>query len=1575
MSAEKDIARLIAALDTATDRIEELERARSEPIAIVAMGCRYPGGATNPDAFWRLLEEGRDAVGEFPADRWPIEPFYAEDFAAPGRINTRRGGFIDEIAGFDPDLFGMTPREALTLDPQQRLLMEACWEAFEEAGYTRERLKGRRAGVFVGISNNDYMRVIARAGLDRIDPYYITGNSLNAVAGRIAFWLGFTGPTLAIDTACSSSLVALHTACQSLRADDCEMALACGVNLILAPEVWIGLAKLGALSPDGRCRAFSAEANGFGRGEGIGVVVLKRLSHAQRDGNRVLAVIRGSAVNQDGASSGLTVPNALAHEEVIRSALRAARLSPDEVDWIECHGTGTPIGDPIEVRALRATYGAAHSAAAPLVISTVKTNIAHGECSAGIAAVIKIVLALRHGMIPRHLHCETLSSQIEWGDGEIAVPTAARAWSRGPRPRIAGASAFGVSGANAHVLIEEAPASAASRPAATRSRTVQPLVLSGATVEGLRAVAGRWAEEWPEGGLGDAAYSAATRRSALAQRLALAGGDAAVLRDRLRRFAAGEEVEGVSTGVAIQERPARGAWLFTGQGAQQPGMGRALYESEPVFREALERAAGILRDHLDRPLLDLIFPPPDGDPNALHETQYSQPVLFSLQYALGELWRSWGVEPSVVMGHSMGEYGAACRAGVFSLEDGLKLAATRGRLVQSLPRNGEMAAVLGREDRVREGLAGLEDRVSIAAVNGPENTVISGERAAVGEAVARFTAAGLTVKPLKISHAFHSPLLNPILEEFRAVAGSVDFRPPAIPIVSNLTGAFAGPEIATPDYWVEHLLKPVRFTESIDLLHREGERLFIEIGPHPTLLGLARQCVVESSSSPCRWLTSLRRDHDAAETILGSLGELWAAGFRVDWESCFAGLDLAPVRLPLYPFCRRRFWFEVDFSPDAMRDEDLYGIDWRPRSWSAPERVEGRWLIVTAPGDVGAALSAGLVARGAEVVTAESGDRFERIGEKRWVIRSSSVEDHERLIAEAVEAGFAPERIVLTGGTAPAKGELFEEAVELASGTAAHLKALVRARQADATRAWVVTRGVVALNGDSAGAGSLQKNGGDGGPAASRADHALGPRGRGPSIGPGAARMAPPSVDSVGEQHAVPLRDDFNNVSVSSVLWGLGRTVAAEAPGHWGGLIDLAMTADATSALEADAIIAAILNADGENQVAWREGGHRVPRLVRMKNLPEEAPALTPDGARLVTGGLTGLGLAFAEWLVEHGATRIILCGRRAPGEEALSAIARMEAHGAEVLVLSADMARADDVERLFAAARERGWTIRGIYHSAGVIDDATLPLLDADRFRRVMAPKIAGVINLDRAARDLDLEDFVLFSSASALFGSPGQGNYAAANAFLDAFAHARRAAGRPALSVNWGPWSETGLAARLSADHRSQLGSRGIRPFTTARGLALLGRLLASPAPQVGAVGVDWETFGREVLGTVKLPLVEDLCRSTIEEEAGPAERSIREILAAGSGDEANAAAVAWLEARVRRVLGLGPDRLLDRAAPLISLGLDSMMATELKNRVVKEIGVNIPIARFIDGSSIEKVAAIIVATAAPEMEEVTL
>jgi acyl transferase domain-containing protein/NADPH:quinone reductase-like Zn-dependent oxidoreductase/SAM-dependent methyltransferase/acyl carrier protein len=922
-------------IDDLRARLQVAQSAPTTPVAIIGIGCRYPGGITDPSGFWRLLASGGDAISPVPTDRWAEADWFDPDPAAPGKMSTRWGGFLDRIDEFDAQFFGISPREAMMIDPAHRVLLEVAVEALEHAGQPIDRMAGGQTGIFVGMTTQEYQQHLLRTlPPDALSPYVASGNVMNAAAGRLAYFLGTHGPSVVVDTACSSSLTAIHLACQSLRVGDCQTALAGGVNIVLAPHLGVMFSKWGMMAADGRCKAFDAAADGFVRSEGCGVLVLKRLSAALADGDRIMAVIEGSAINQDGHSSGLTVPNGIAQEAAIRQAIANARVTPNEIDYVEAHGTGTRLGDPIEVDALSTVFGPGRSADCKLLIGSVKTNLGHTEAASGVAGVIKCVLALEHEEIPAQLHFKTPTSEVDWRRLPIEVVARSSPWPKGARRRRAGVSSFGFSGANAHLILAEAPApDVPPQETGSEPPACQILTVSAKNPRALRMLAERYsaallAPDAPPSA--DFCFSASVGRSQHQYRAYASGHTHAELAVQLSRLS-GTDPTGPAIGHAADEPP-KIAFLITGQGAQYAGMGRQLYDTHKVFKAEMDRCAALLLPHLDQPLLKICFDRSAGEA-MLRQTRYTQPAMFCLAWSLAQLWRSFGVVPAAMLGHSLGEYVAACQAGVIPLDDAIALVAARAALMQSLEPDGMMAAVSADEATVQRFVEPHAESAAIAAINGARSIVISG-RAAVIETILRMMESqGISALPLNVSHAFHSPSMDPILDAFETLAGKMPLRQPNAVVVSNLTGRVAeASDLGSPRYWRRHAREPVRFADGIAELKRLGCRAFIEIGPSPVLINMARR-----DNDASLWLPSMVRGGESGDAIGNALGALFIAGHEIDWAA-FYGPGRKRCALPTYPFQRKRFWVDGPPATPAPLPAPLPAVRDHPWHFTASPR-------------------------------------------------------------------------------------------------------------------------------------------------------------------------------------------------------------------------------------------------------------------------------------------------------------------------------------------------------------------------------------------------------------------------------------------------------------------------------------------------------------------------------------------------------------------------------------------------------------------------------------------------------------
>jgi acyl transferase domain-containing protein/acyl-CoA synthetase (AMP-forming)/AMP-acid ligase II/acyl carrier protein len=1461
----------------------ELEAVRSrasDPVAIVGLGCRYPG-ADGPDAYWQMLAQGRDEIAEVPPERWDASLYYDSDPDTPGKMNSHRGGFLAGIDAFDPDFFGISHREARSMDPQQRLLLEVSWEALENANLAPRRLREARGGIFIGITAADYAQRVVAGGIENIDAYGGTGNALCAAAGRLAFTLGWQGPALAIDTACSSSLVALHEACSGLRAGECDIALAGGVNLILDPAVSITLAKAHALSPDDRCKAFDASANGYVRSEGCGMLVLKRLADAQRDGDRILALVRATAVNQDGRSSGLTVPNGLAQERVIADALKAAGVAPAAVQYLEAHGTGTPLGDPIEVQAADHVLSQGRDPACPLLIGSVKTNIGHTEAAAGAASVIKLVLALRHEILPKSLHFSDPNPHIPWNQLNVKVVADPVPWPRSEVRRIAGVSSFGFVGTNAHVILEEAPAplqADAQLPEAVPERGVRMLALSARSAQALAAQSRRyaeWIERSGEVSLDDLCHTANTARDHFEHRAALVFENRQALGLQLAALAQAQDAPGLVRGRGAFRGERRIAFLFTGQGSQSIGMGRELYRIEPVFRECFDRCADeFARIGADAPdLRQLVFEGPSE--GMIDQTRYTQPALYALEVSLAALWQAWGVEPAVVLGHSVGEYAAACTAGVFGIEAGLRLIAARGRLMQDLPAGGGMLSVTATSEQVEAALQGRND-LCIGAYNGAE-TVVSGALAELDALVEVLAARGVRCRRLITSHAFHSARMEPILDQFRAFAAGVPYQAPTRRLISNVSGdVIADDRVLDADYWTNHIRRPVQFERSVRALQALGCDVMLEIGPHPVLTGMGQSCW--NSDAAALWTGSLRRGRRDSEQMLAAAGAMYAAGIDFDFAAMEAPwrASLRKVDLPFYAFQRRRFWVDVPESslatPSQPRLEQcLYGIAWEQRDANARTDAgvqAGTWLILADEGGVATGLRRQLEESGRKCICITAAEYTAGSAQALGQAIAAAAQDESMPLTHVVHL-WSLDRV-----HAEDVGQLWEAQAHGAESALDLVQALVARRWQG--RLWLVTRGMQRV-----------------------------------------------------------LESDVVN-AVQRPLWGLGVSIGMEHPQLWGGLVDLPQGAATDPGL-----LALLEGEDAEDQSALRDGRRWVARLDR-RVAPAGSRALPVEAAAtyLITGGLGGVGLETAQRLVRRGARHLVLTGRRAPSPSAQEVIAEMERGDCQVRVVLGDIALEADAARLFDEICSSDMQpLKGIVHAAGVDTLARMQDLDRNQLRSTLAPKMAGgwLLNKLTAQRGIELTWFIATSSISAVWGSVGQGAYSAANAFLDALSEERRTHGRAATTVNYGPWSRVGMGA-ANEQGIAWLRSRGIR--TLEPDFALDGMEYAVTGGHSGTVVADlnWTLFRELAEFQRQRPLFEKLGHSKNaerEQVEDAARTQLVERLHTVAPNERAEALKQIVKTELARVLRRRPEEIDDDAG-FFDMGMDSLMAVELINHL---------------------------------------
>jgi acyl transferase domain-containing protein/acyl carrier protein len=1495
--------------------------ARDEPIAIVAMSCRFPGGVRAPEDLWDLVTGKVDAIAGFPVDRgWDLAG--APAFA-------RLGGFVAGAADFDAGLFGISPREALAMDPQQRLLLEVCWEAFERAGIDPTAVRGSLTGVFAGTNGQDYGPLVA-GGADGLEGYVGIGSAAAVMSGRVAYAFGLEGPAVTVDTACSSALVALHLAVQSLRQGECAMALAGGVTLMATPAAFIEFSHQGGLAGDGRCKAFAATADGTGWGEGVGIILLERLSDARRNGRPILAVVRGSAVNQDGASNGLTAPNGPSQQRVIRQALANAGVEPGHVDAVEAHGTGTALGDPIEAQALLATYGRSRSSDTPLWIGSVKSNIGHTQAAAGVAGVIKMVQAMRHGLLPESLHIDEPTPHVDWSSGTVRPLTAHTVWPDSGRPRRAGVSAFGISGTNAHVILEQASEPQPVPPPAHVD--VLPWVWSARSEAALRAQAGRLgtgltADEGVS--LVDVGWSLAASRTGLPHRAVVLAADRAGFVAGLSAVHEGTPAAGVTVGTVAPE--SRVAFLFTGQGAQRAGMGSGLYHRFGVFADAFDAVCAHLDEQLDRSLREVAFAADTDAADLLDQTVYTQAALFAVEVALFRLLESWGVRPDLLLGHSIGEVAAAHVAGVLSLADACALVGARGRLMQELPTGGAMLAVAASEAEVTAALTGLASAVAIAAVNGPESVVVSGDADAVAGLADRWREQGRRIKSLTVSHAFHSPRMEPMLAGFAAAIEGLTFNPPRIPVVSNLTGEVADPAaIATPGYWVRHVRDTVRFADGIRTLCTEHVGTLLELGPDGVLTAMANHCFDGAATAA---IATLRADRTEAEALLAAVAQAYTRGAPIDWTAVYAPIGGALVPLPTYPFEPQRYWPAA--ADSRKRPGSLSTDEVEARFWEAVESEDLEAVAQTLRLD----LSNGL----GTVLPALSAWRRQR--------RTGTVVDSWRY--RVAWTPLRPANARPSAGTwlaAVPAGRPDDAVVDLLRRTGADIVRIEvapteeRSALADRIRVLPVQRfaGVLA----TVGMDERPIPGLAGVPAGLAATLTLVQ-----ALGDADVR-APMWCVTRG---AVSTGDsDPLSSPPQAQVWGLGRVLALEYPQQWGGLVDLPDTMDERTGAWLAAVLA---GGSGEDQVAVRRSGVYGRRLVRAPAAPaSNQDGWSPAGTILVTGGTGALGAHLARWLADRGARRLLLTSRRgmaAPGAEAL--VADLAARGTEACVVACDVTDRQALADVLAAIPDDR-PLTAVVHAAGTLDDGVADSLTPQRLATVAGPKSMAAQHLDELTAGMTLTAFVLYSSFAGVLGSAGQANYAAANAFLDALAERRRARGLVATSVAWGPWADAGMAVTdRGAAPRTRPGVVALAPDLA---MAALTAAIDRDETCVSIAGIDWAELVPAFTAARPSPLLDQIAEAryavdtNTRGDASPARaEEFRKQLVAASAADREELLLDLISDRAAAVLGHPTPAAVESGRRFRDLGFDSLTAVELRNVLAAATGVSLPASLVFD------------------------
>ncbi|MFF7282322.1 type I polyketide synthase [Streptomyces griseorubiginosus] len=1538
------LKRVTVELRESRQRLQRAEESWNEPLAVVGMSCRLPGGVRSPEDLWTLVAEGTDAISEFPSDRgWDVDGLYDPEPDRPGKTYTRRGGFLYDAAEFDAGFFGISPREALAMDPQQRLFLETSWEALERAGIDPAGLRGSATGVFAGCVTSDY-QVLLTSAPEEIEAYRMTGSATSVLSGRVAYLFGLEGPAVTVDSACSSSLVALHLAAQALRRDECSLALVGGVTVMATPTGFVDFSRQRGFSPDGRCKAFGADADGTGFAEGAGVLVVERLSDARRNGHRVLAVVRGSAVNQDGASNGLTAPSGPSQQRVIRAALASAGLAPADVDAVEAHGTGTRLGDPIEAQALLATYGQDREPGRPLLLGSVKSNVGHTLAAAGVVGVIKMVKAMEHGVLPRTLHADRPSPFVDWDAGAVELLTERRDWPETGRVRRAGVSAFGMSGTNAHVVLEQgAPDPAPQEPgAAPPAMVAYPLSARGEAA--LRAQGGRLrahVRARPELSPADVGHALVTTRSAHDHRAVVLGADGDELAAGLEALSRGETSALVTTGVA-KER-GKTVFVFPGQGSQWAGMAVELLDSAPVFAERLRACDAAVGAHVDWSVEDVLRERP-GAPS-MERIEVVQPVLFSVMVSLAELWRRHGVEPDAVVGHSQGEIAAACVAGALTLDDAARIVVLRSQLfADELVGRGAVASVALSRREAEEWLTPYGDRLAVAGVNSPRLVTVAGAPEPLEELVAALTARGVRARIVPATVASHSPQVDRLRGKIAELLSFVRPRRGRVPLYSTVTGeVLRGPEL-TAAYWFENCRRPVDFEPVVRRLLDDGHDVFIESSAHPVLV-LGVDETVEDAGADALVTGTLRRGNGGLPRFLTSMAEAYVRGLRVDWQAVL-GAGRRAVELPTYPFQRQRYWVE----PPATRTAAVDPVD--SAFWDAVEQGDAQRLAATLRLADTSALAELLPAlsswrRESKELGAVDSWRYQVVWRPvteepataslsgHWLVVRPEGPVAEgiatRLAGLLTAAGGHPVPLTVDAGTGrdALARRVTETVASLGGGRPAGVVSLLPLAEHEPSPA-VVSAGL-------AGTVLLVQ-------ALSDADV-----------------PAPVWTVTSGAVQAGP--DDRVGAPERAQVWGLGQVAALETPQLWGGLVDLPEEPDDRSLSRLTALLVA---PGGENQLAVRSSGVYARRLV-----PAAAPAGVPDvpgaaGTWLVTDGVTGPGGHVARLLAARGVTRLLLT--TAPDTDAgliAAAEAELAASGAEVTVVACDVADRDALAEALSGVPGDA-PLTAVVHTAGLLEDTPLESLTTPDLERLLRTKVLGARNLHELTAGLDLSAFVLFSSVTATFGGGlGLSAHAAANAHLDALAAHRRSLGLPALAQAWGVWREepTDTADRaLEESRRERLGRRGLPLLRPEPAAAAFERSLGHTSASIVLVDVDWGRFTRVFAGERTDPLVSEI----------PAVRRVRgESAAAGDGTGVRARLAGLpvgrrrevlldlVRGEVAAVLGHTDPSAVAAQRDFLELGMDSVTTVALRNRLHAVTGLQLSARVILDRRSPEALA----------------
>lgn len=1496
-------------------------QAGANDIALVGISCRFPQGINDKDSFWQFLLNSGDIITKVPQDRW--DPSITD-----GVKGASYGGFLTDVSEFDAAFFGISPREAVNMDPQQRLLLEISWQAFEDAGIVPQTLKGSNTGVFIGHFGHDYESLQIKAyGYDDLQANFSTATSASVQAGRLSYFYDFHGPAVSLNTACSSTLVAIHMASQSLLQKECDVALAGGANLILTPELSLVFGRANMLSAVGKCKTFAASADGYVRSEGCAMVVLKRVQDAINAGDTILAIIKGSAINQDGASNGLTAPNGVAQEMVIQAALARANIAPHEITYIETHGTGTSLGDPIEVEALVNVFAEDNNRrSSPLLFGAVKTRLGHTEAVAGLAGFIKAALILKNRIIPPMPLISQINPLVGQQLQRISATINETAMTIGAEQPLAraGISAFGYSGTNAHLILEEAPHRLLPKIMA-RSSTTLPFLISAKTASALQQQAAKLQallRESPDINLTDLAGSLATARSHFNIRASILTDRRHSLLDGLTSLAQGETRDDVH--ISEIQQTGKLALLFTGQGSQYAGMGYTCYSLFPVFREIFDAICteldGLMVDLQQPALRDIIFAESGGNrAKLLNQTVSTQTALFALEVALFRLVESWGVKPDLLCGHSIGEVAAAHIAGVLSLQDACLLVSARARLMQAQRTDGAMVSLQASEAEVQPYLVGKENEVSIAALNGPRATVIAGDEALVIAIANQFADKGHRATRLIVSHAFHSPHMDGMLDEFQRILSGLTFHEPGIPIISNLSGKLAEPgQLCSPNYWVHHVRSAVRFSDGIRSAEVFGATTFLEIGPQGILTSMAKASLLEDNKKPAVLIASLNCHDNDGTRLMAMLATLHLQGHTPDWAAVFTPLSAKRITLPAYAFQRLPYWVNVD-NPDGASSVSQaanalrYSLEWKALTQPRATNLSGNWLLIT-PDEDGLRplindLSQALSNQGATVTL------------QYW----SNIQPDISVLTETLN-GLArnPQQQVNVLSLLAFAEQPYASNHDLPAGFALNMQLLQFINQFESSvSCWLITRSAIAAT------------------------------------------------------FADPL-----NHPLQALNWGMARAVALEYPDLSGGIIDF--PEQATSATVSQLL--SVLSEPGmENQWALRDGKILVPRLRHAVASPKTVP-WKPVSSVLITGGTGAIAEHLTRWLCHLGAQHIILASRRLPDPAQQKSFYEHAGPGTRITFEQCDVADRQSVAALLSRQEKNGDRVSSVFHAAGILDDRPLNALSLEQLSATLAGKVQGARNLSELLNDKPLDAFVLFSSIASIWGSAQQVGYAAANAYLDALAFQRHSQGLAGTSISWGMWQGKGMATEKLMQERVQ--RYGIRQIPPAKAIAMLQESLDRNLCHTVIADVDWPGFSLFYSLARSRPLLTELPELIQqEEEAAPqnsqtSKNTSSALLAELSlldEKQRSAHILSVVIKSTAAVLGFETSTALEPDSGFFNLGLDSIMAVELREKLQKISGVNLPVTLVFDYPTprasatflAEKVLALMPSTSEPQDE----